>query len=114
AERADTAVDVGSIGRRFAAAETAGARFGSLNTDRDTMTATVGRARILVDYSRPRLRGRRAFVNGVLGDTLWRTGANAATQLVTDVDLVIGGQTVPAGKYTLWTLIPRDNSRYTL
>ena len=35
---------------------------------------------------------------------MWRTGANAATQLSTPVDLVIGGATVPAGKYTLWTL----------
>jgi hypothetical protein len=39
----------------------------------------------------------------VLGDTLWRTGANAATQFRSDVDLVIGGATVPAGTYTLWT-----------
>ena len=43
------------------------------------------------------------WVNGVLGDTLWRTGANAATQLRSDVDLVVGGATVPAGTYTLWT-----------
>jgi hypothetical protein len=35
---------------------------------------------------------------------VWRTGANAATQLNTPVDLVVGGATVPAGKYTLWTL----------
>jgi hypothetical protein len=43
------------------------------------------------------------WVNGVLGDTLWRTGANAATQFRTDVDLVLGGSTIPAGTYTLWT-----------
>jgi hypothetical protein len=35
---------------------------------------------------------------------VWRTGANAATQLVTNRPLVIGGTTVPAGTYTLWTL----------
>ena len=39
----------------------------------------------------------------MLGDTLWRTGANAATQFRTDVDLVLGGATIPAGTYTLWT-----------
>ena len=39
----------------------------------------------------------------MLGDTLWRTGANAATQFRTDVDLVVGGAPVPAGTYTLWT-----------
>jgi len=35
---------------------------------------------------------------------VWRTGANAATQFVTPVDLEIGGARVPAGTYTLWTL----------
>ena len=35
---------------------------------------------------------------------VWRTGANAATQFRTDKDLVIGGTTVPAGFYTLWTV----------
>jgi len=36
--------------------------------------------------------------------TVWRTGANAATQFRTDRDLVIGGVVVPAGTYTLFSL----------
>jgi Protein of unknown function (DUF2911) len=72
---------------------------------RDTTQATIGSAQILVDYSRPLTRGRRVWgSNGVLNDTLWRTGANAATQFRTNVPLTIGGQQVPAGAYTLWTL----------
>ncbi len=71
---------------------------------RDTMTAAVGAAHLWVDYSRPAARGRHVFgPTGVLGDTLWRTGANEATQFRTDVDLVIDGKTLPAGMYTLWT-----------
>lgn len=70
---------------------------------RDTTRATIGSANLLVDYGRPSLRGRDVWVNGVLGDTIWRTGANAATQLQTDADIMIGGTPVPAGKYTLWT-----------
>jgi len=35
---------------------------------------------------------------------VWRTGANAATQLTTDAPLTMGGRTIPAGSYTLWTL----------
>jgi hypothetical protein len=72
---------------------------------RDTVHATVGGAQIWIDYSRPLARGRRVFgPTGVLGDTIWRTGANAATQFRTSVPLVVAGQTIPAGTYTLWTV----------
>lgn len=71
---------------------------------RDTARATVGGAEVWVDYSRPMKRGREIFGNVVPWNTPWRTGANAATQFNTSADLVIGGATVPAGKYTLWTL----------
>lgn len=72
-------------------------------SSRDTARATIGNAHVWVDYGRPALRGRDVWGNGVLGDTLWRTGANAATQLRTDANLSIGGTTVPAGTYSLWT-----------
>ncbi len=76
---------------------------GQLST-RDTARATLGGAELWVDYSRPQKRGREIFGNVVPWNTVWRTGANAATQLNTSTDVVIGGATVPAGKYTLWTL----------
>ena len=71
---------------------------------RDTVRATLGGSEVWVDYGRPHKRGREIFGNVVPWNTVWRTGANAATQLNTPVDLVIGGATVPAGKYTVWTL----------
>ena len=71
---------------------------------RDTARAMLGGSEVWVDYGRPMKRGREIFGNVVPWNTVWRTGANAATQLNTPVDLVIGGATVPAGKYTLWTL----------
>jgi hypothetical protein len=71
---------------------------------RDTARATVGGADVWVDYSRPMKRGRVIFGDVVPWNTPWRTGANAATQFNTSADLLIGGTTVPAGKYTLWTL----------
>jgi len=49
------------------------------------------------------MRGRKIFGGLVPYDEVWRTGANAATSLKTDVDLVIGGETVPKGEYTLYT-----------
>jgi hypothetical protein len=80
---------------------------------RDTTRATVGSAKVVVDYSRPSKRGRVVFDSLVPYGKVWRTGANMATTLVTDKALVIGGKDVPAGTYTLfsvpgkteWTLI---------
>jgi len=71
---------------------------------RDTARATIGGAQVWIDYSRPSRRGRDIFGALEPWNKVWRTGANAATQLTTPVDLVIGGATVPAGKYTVWTL----------
>jgi hypothetical protein len=40
-------------------------------------------------------------------DQVWRTGANAATIFTTSADLVMGGTTIPAGSYSLWTIPSR-------
>lgn len=109
-----SSVDIAAVAARFARADAAGHGLGSQSSPRDTAKATVGSAGIWVDYGRPSLRGRDVWKNGVLGDTLWRTGANAATQLHTDVDLTIAGKVVPAGTYTLYTHTIRDGARYEL
>jgi hypothetical protein len=59
---------------------------------------------VTIDYSRPSMRNRKIFGGLVPYDKVWRTGANAATSLKTDVALNIGGTNVPAGSYTLYTL----------
>ncbi|MEP7380790.1 MAG: DUF2911 domain-containing protein [Gemmatimonadota bacterium] len=59
--------------------------------------------KITIDYGVPVARGRA--VAGALPDDLgkvWRLGANEATSLVTEVDLDIGGSTVPKGSYSLF------------
>ena len=66
------------------------------------LTFTDGKT-VTIDYSAPSMRGRKIFGGLVPYDEVWRTGANAATSLKTDVDLVIGGETVPKGEYTLYT-----------
>ena len=87
----------------FAARELAGKGLGSLSP-RDTARATIGGAQVQIDYGRPMKRGRIIFGNVVPWDAVWRTGANQATQLITDKDLVIGGTTVAAGTYSVFTL----------
>ena len=64
---------------------------------------------VTIQYSRPSMRGRKIFGGLVPYGQVWRTGANAATGLKTDVDLTIGGADVPAGSYTLYSL-PGANS----
>lgn len=76
---------------------------------RDTASAAVGSAQVLVDYGRPSMRGRRVFGGIVPWGEVWRLGANAATQLVTDRDLVLGETTLPAGTYSLWC-IPTESA----
>lgn len=71
---------------------------------RDTAEARVAERRIYVDYGRPFMRGRTIMGGLVPYGQVWRTGANAATTFVTDVDLRIGEAAVPAGTYTLYTL----------
>jgi hypothetical protein len=100
--------DIAAVANAFAAAELGGRAF--TMSVRDTVRANVGRANLLVDYGRPLRRGRTIFGAVVPFDTVWRTGANAATQFRTDVDLSMGGVTIPAGTYTLWTIPSRTEA----
>jgi DUF2911 family protein len=96
-------VDADALAKSFAAREATTGPMGQFSP-RDTVHAMIGNAMVMVDYGRPHQRGRVVFGGVVPWGQVWRTGANAATQLMTDHDLVIGGTTVPAGTYTLWTL----------
>ena len=68
--------------------------------------------KIAVDYSRPSIHGRKIMGELVPYGKVWRTGANAATSFVTDSNLLVAGEKVPAGKYTLYT-IP-DEQQWTI
>ena len=59
---------------------------------------------ITIHYNSPRMRGRKIMGELVPYGKVWRTGANPATSFVTDGNIKIGDLSVPAGKYTLYTL----------
>ncbi|MFL6390241.1 MAG: DUF2911 domain-containing protein [Terriglobales bacterium] len=69
-----------------------------------TAEVTLKNKKITIDYSRPSLKGRKVGQELAPYGKVWRTGANEATALNTEIDLNIGGVKVPAGKYTLYTL----------
>lgn len=98
-----TNLDFDGLVKSWAAAEKARGAAGAMSPS-DTVRATVGTAKVEVVYSRPFKRGRVIFGNVVPWNQVWRTGANAATQLTTSADLMFGSTLVPAGKYTLWSL----------
>jgi hypothetical protein len=81
-------------------------------SSRDTVRATIGDAELWLDYGRPLRRGRPVFGEVVPWGIVWRTGANAATQLRTSKPLRFGKQVLPAGTYSVWTFPHR--SRWTL
>jgi hypothetical protein len=69
----------------------------------------VSGANISIAYGRPFLKGR------TVGDSVepleglvWRLGADEATTLTTDRDLMLGAAHVPAGEYTLWAVSTGD------
>lgn len=61
-----------------------------------------------VTYGSPAKRGRDIFGGIVPYGQRWRTGANRATHFKTSNDLIIEGQTLPAGEYTLFTIPEAD------
>lgn len=74
-----------------------------------TADVTLKGKKISIDYSRPSLKGRKVGQELAPYGKVWRTGANEATTLTTEVDLNIGGTKVPAGKYTIYSL-PSDGT----
>lgn len=64
---------------------------------------------IRIDYGQPHIRGRTLHTGDLVPfDKPWRLGANGATMLTTDVDLVIGGMPVPKGSYVLQAMPSRS------
>ena len=84
----------------------------------------VGGKWIEISYGRPIKRGRDLWGSGTSygkflnhGAPVWRAGADISTFLMSDLDLVVNGKTVPAGGHTMfidlksdkdWTLIVSD------
>jgi len=67
---------------------------------------------ITVTYGRPGLKGRELSSLTPEG-RVWRTGANEASTITFSTDVNFGGEAVPAGTYTLFT-IPGDNWMFIL
>jgi Protein of unknown function (DUF2911) len=72
------------------------------------LTATVGGANIVIDYSQPSVKGRTIGKDIAPYGQVWRTGANEATTFDVNRDVKIEGKSLKAGKYSLFT-VPNEN-----
>jgi hypothetical protein len=64
----------------------------------------VANTDIAVTYSRPVARGRELFGALVPYGRVWHPGADQATAVSFSRDVVVNGQALAAGQYSIWTI----------
>ncbi len=86
----------------------------------EVASATIGGKAISISYNSPGVKGREGKLFGKDGRIskdphypVWRAGANPATTLKTEGDMMFGDLLVPAGTYTLFADIS-DPDNWTL
>lgn len=94
--------DMAALAADFAQRDADGTGLGTPSPPATAELATGG-ANLVVEYSRPSMRGREIWGGLVPYGEVWRTGANSATHFLTDRDVTIGDLDLPAGAYTLWS-----------
>jgi len=72
------------------------------------ITQRIGITDITINYHRPLANDRKVWGGLVPYGQVWRAGANEATTFVTTTDLTVGGTSVPAGSYTIFTVPNAD------
>src|SRR5476651_2097319 len=73
-----------------------------------TIIQDFGLGKITITYSRPNVKDRVIFGGINPYGQVWRTGANAATTINFSENVIMEGQKVPAGSYSLFTIPDKD------
>ena len=69
-----------------------------------TVSQVIGITTVTVDYFRPGVKDRVIWGELVPYDEIWRTGANRATTVSFDTEVMITGKKVDKGTYSLFTI----------
>lgn len=72
------------------------------------VSQTIGLTVVEVTYGRPSVRDRVIFGDLVPFGEVWRTGANESTAITFSDDVLVNGEALEAGTYSLYT-IPGSN-----
>lgn len=75
---------------------------------KDTVSSVINGVKTEIVYCRPSARGRKMVGGKDPYGQVWRTGANEATTISFNKNVLIEGKPLPAGKYSLFT-IPNEN-----
>ena len=68
------------------------------------VSQTVGTTTIDMHYSRPGVKDRVIFGELLPWGEVWRAGANEPTTITTSADLMVEGESLPAGTYSFFLL----------
>ncbi len=75
-----------------------------------TETTLASGATVKINYSAPSVKGRTIGKDlEPMAGKVWRTGANEATTFEISKDVKVEGKALPAGKYSLFTLVNGDD-----
>jgi len=106
-----------TLSRLWAVAATAIASLGAMQgvpfSQHGTVSQRVSHTNIDIEYNRPVARGRELFGALVKWDSIWHPGADSASRIRFDKDIVLQDKALAKGEYSLW-LIPRQSAPWTL
>ena len=68
----------------------------------------IGNTKLEIEYERPLARKREIFGGLVPWNQVWRTGAGASTKIKFSKAVVVEGQSIPPGRYSLFTIPGAD------
>lgn len=74
-----------------------------------SVSQTIGTTIVSISYGRPSVNDRDIFGGSLVPfDEVWRTGANESTTITFSDDVMVEGQELAAGTYSLYTIPGED------
>jgi len=77
-----------------------------------TADGTINGTQVTINYSSPAVKGRTIWGEVVPMGKVWRAGANEATTVEFGSDVKVQGQSLPAGKYSLFIIPEAGESTF--